>query len=765
MLRELFTTALSCAILPSLLTAANLVGTVTDADGKAVPSARIQVEGKRLGTLSNPAGTFTLANLADGPYSITVTAIGYAKKTVAVTLPLADTLRVRLEPRSYLSGDVVVTGSRADEQTPVSATTVQAEEIQKVFVGQDAAFVLSRTTPSLISYSESGTGFSNYGQFRLRGIDQTRVNITLNGVPLNDMIDQGVFFSNFTDFANSVQSVQVQRGVGTSANGTASFAGSIDFRSADLSTAKPKAELQLSGGSFGTIRTSAEIYTGKQDNGFSWYAKYSAFSSDGYREHSGTDAWSFFLSGEYATENHLFKLTGFSGRTASQLAYIPVQKSVIEQNPRANPVWSNDRDDFGQQFLQLQHTAVLSEKTTLTSSVYYGGAGGDFPFGYPLNDEATLWEQINYPLRNDHFGAQSTADIAFTDDIRLVAGAHLMTFRRENRENIVPYANAPYYRDKTVKDEVSGFAKMYYTAGSFTFFGDIQLRNVVLTFTPDTAFLGSNAAIPSRSWLFFNPRVGATYSFTPQQEAFVSFGRTSREPTRFDILGGVSQINTDNLASVQNQNSISPETVNDVELGYRHRSSSFEFSANAFAMFFQNEIAAIGERIQFVQLRKNAPSSRRVGLEAEWNLQLTPWLGWSGNATLMDASVSEFRPQGADTVYRNVRPVLTPSVMAATEIVWTPLSDLSISANGRYVGEQFLELTNRPDVVAPSFFVAGATLRYRLSPLAEVSLLVDNVFDTRYYTYGEAQQGANGLVPAYFVQPPRNIFLTTRITL
>jgi iron complex outermembrane receptor protein len=231
---------------------------------------------------------------------------------VALAQNAEDSLRVeQLE-------EVTISAVRAAEDAPVAQVTVNRKTIERQFFGQDGAFLLENLSPSLVSYSESGTGLSNYGQMRLRGIDQTRINITLNGVPLNDMIDQGVFFSNFVDFGNSVESVQIQRGVGTSSNGVSSYAGSINFESISLANAKPSAELQFTGGSFNTLRASAEVSTGLQENRTAFYARVSRIQSDGYRYNTSTAANSLFFSGAYFGKKHAFKFTGFAGQSQNE---------------------------------------------------------------------------------------------------------------------------------------------------------------------------------------------------------------------------------------------------------------------------------------------------------------------------------------------------------------------------------------------------------------------------------------------------------------
>ena len=350
---------------------------------------------------------------------------------------------------------------------------------------------------------------------RLRGIDQTRINITLNGAPLNDMVDQGVFFSNFTDFGNSVESVQLQRGVGTSTNGTASYAGSINFESLRLQGAKPSAELQLVGGSFDTYRVSAEVFSGENDKNMSFYGRYTKTLSGGYKFNSGTNSDSYFFSGGYFGEKDVVKLTGFVGQTRNELAYLPVALQDIEIEPRTNYLDPNDEDDFGQQLVQLEYTRLFNQKMHLTSSVYYGGAGGDFPFTF--DDGTGSLTQLNFYLKNDHVGFMSYLNYDNLD-LNLTAGIHGYTFKRINEEATAPDFANPYYRDKTQKNEISAFAKASYELNKLTLYGDVQVRSVWLDFDPDVEFLMGSGVNPvpdidARQWTFFNPKIGFTYRF------------------------------------------------------------------------------------------------------------------------------------------------------------------------------------------------------------------------------------------------------------
>lgn len=665
----------------------------------------------------------------------------------------ADTLAVELE-------EINISAIRALPDEPVTATTIDRKSIERNFQGQDGAFLLEQLSPAIVTYSESGTSLSNYGQMRLRGIDQTRINITLNGVPLNDMIDQGVFFSNMIDFGNSLQSVQVQRGVGTSTNGVASYAGSVNFESPALTGSHPYANIELTGGSFNTFRASAEVATGLQENKTSFYARVSHIRSDGYRRHTGTDANSIFFSGGYFGAKHSLKFTGVAGRSRNDLAYIPVDLSDIKQDPRTNYVSENDIDDFGQWLAQLQHTWRFTNRQFLSTTLYYGGAGGDFPAGYT---DSTGFVQINYPLYNNHFGLISNYSLQ-TEDLRsrVNLGLHAYTFRRRNVEYIVPNQIDPYYDDRSQKDEVSIFGKWNRRFGALQVLADVQLRAVKLSLSPDEVYLGQPVMVPDRDYFFINPKLGVSYDLNQEWQIYTSYGRSGREPTRFDILGS-TQINTSNIDNVINTNSIDPEFVNDFEAGLRFRGDRLSFQANAFYMQFENEIAPIGVYIPeaFVQIYKNQESSYRLGAELELNWQILEKLSLYTQSAFLRARISSYQPENQDVIYEDVTPILSPELNIRLGATYQVLNTLRVSGEYRYLSSSFLELTNQPGLTVPSSSVFNMTLSWQFWREHELRVQLNNITDELYYTYGAP--GSSGNEPAYFVQPPRHLYLSLNL--
>lgn len=657
--------------------------------------------------------------------------------------------------------EVTVVSTRAAQDGAVSQVTIDRKEIERIYFGQDGAFLLERLSPSIVSYSESGTGLSNYGQMRLRGIDQSRINMTLNGVPLNDMVDQGVFFSNFVDFGNSVQSIQIQRGVGTSTNGVASYAGSIDFESISLLQQKPSAELQFTGGSFGTARTSAEVNTGLLENRTAFYAKYTYLQSDGYKYNTGTRANSIFLSGGYFGNKNVVKFTAFAGRSQNGLAYAAVNDSDIANDPRTNYVSANDVDYFGQYLLQLQHTYKFNSRLALTSTVYNGGAGGDFPAGFiDSSNTSTFFTQINYPLYNNHTGVMSNLRYQFNDNKTVLnTGIHAYTFKRRNIEYIIPLREKPYYEDSSNKNELATFAKLEHKIDDLALFADVQFRLVNLAFTADPDVLSTTPNIPVRQYAFVNPKVGATYQLNRKNQVYLSAGRSGREPTRVDVLGTFS-INDFNLPQVEDVNSIQPEFVNDLELGYRFASRKFNLVINGFYMQFENEIAPIGAFVPegFVQLRLNQQSSYRAGVELVGTYNILKNLAFDAQATYLNAKISAYSPADTNSVYNDVTPILSPELDLMGTLRYAPISELSFSVSGRFLSKSYLELTNNERFTVPQSLIFNTAVNWNFYKQHALSIQVNNITNQLYYTSGAVS--ADGLQPAYYVQAPAHVYAT-----
>lgn len=661
---------------------------------------------------------------------------------------------------------ILVNVSRSAVNDPVTNTTITSAKIGEQFVGQDPQFFLQNAVPSLVAFSESGTGFANYGSFRLRGMDQTRVSITLNGVPLNDMIDQGVFFSNVNDVLNSTSSVQIQRGVGSSDIGTASYAGSLSFETIAETQTTPSAEIQLGGGSFGLLRASAAVHTGLMDGAWNVNARFTTFTSDGYRKNTATTSQTVYVDGSYKDEFGKFQVVAILGNSQNGLGYYAVPKPIAVTEPTTSFNDVNDADNFGQRLLQLLYTSNLSSSTTGSFSVYVGGAGGDFVAGY--RDTANVLTQINYPLYNTHVGAIATVRTMLTDHVLLTGGIHAYTFRRKNLEQVMPDKAASYYSDKTQKNEITGFVKAGYTTGSFQFTADVQVRSVGLEFErPIPVNPAFTSEFPTHTFVFVNPKVGATYTMSEEYSAYVSFGRIVREPTRYDLLGS-TQITDANAFVLLTPNTVKPEYVHDFEVGVRANTSWLRATLNGYVMQFSNEIAPIGPYIEqgFVQLRKNVASSSRSGVELEATANVLPWLQLNTQTSVMQSNVAEYAPEntGSTEVFNNVEQVLSPTLVSTIAAEFKPLANLSVTIQAKHVGKQFLDLSNNPTLVLDAFTVLDARVQWKVGNVTLLAM-VNNLTDELYASNGTTTFYEGNTVPALFIQAPLSVVGQVQVSL
>ncbi|MFT5618829.1 MAG: iron complex outermembrane receptor protein [Arenicella sp.] len=705
-----------------------VTGEVQDDLGESLPGVTISQKGTTNQTITDINGKFSLEIEGNEPVVLVFNFGGSPiEKQVYPSNPYLGKIRIDSNPNSYSLDELVIESIRMGEKVPITQKTWQKEQIEEIYFGQEIPMLLSRM-PS-VNVSADGGNYSGYTYLRLRGIDQTRINVTLNGVPLSEPEDQGIYFSNFTDFANSIQSVQVQRGVGTSTFGTASYAGSINFESVDLEDSKPSAELQTGYGSFQSYRVSAEAKTGLLPNKFALYTRASLSGSGGYRNHSGNESNSIFMSGGYFGDRDIVKLTAFSGRIQSEMAYLATQVSDIEIDPKTNYLTEDEHDDFRQDFIQLQYTHEFNSNWVITNSFYYIHIDGNYDIGYPLGNQYIL---ENLALKSDLFGLQSTV-VYSRNSFKFYGGGNANTFKRNHFYSAKPNTSTALYSNNGIKREASAFAKFQYEIRKFNFFVYLQGRVAEFDYEPDQ---NANITVNKARWSFFNPKAGFSYQITPKLQSYVSIGRTSREPTRTDIFGAYDDLNSTNISEIGGLEAVKPETVTDLEVGYKWKSTKIYANLNAFFMEFRNEITPIGALNQFgIPLRKNVAESYRRGLELDLGWEITENLTFSHNSAFVKAQIKEHTSEIDGQTYRNVRPLLTPkwTINNSLQYKWKVLD---FGLDGRYVSESFLDSNDDDRFVTPNYFLLDFRTTINFAKKHQFTIFVNNIFDETYFTNG-----------------------------
>ena len=741
-----------------------LEGVVVDRSGAPVEGASVAVKGE-VGAVTAVDGTFSLT-LEPGEWEIEVSHPAFRTLRHSLTVVSAVSgVRIELAPAMSVSESITVTGVRAGDEVPVTARNMDREEIEELSFGQDVPQLL-QNTPSVTWYSDSGIG-SNYSYLSLRGIQQTRLSMTFDGAPLNDPAESAVYFNNFQDFTSAVDSIQVQRGVGTSSVGAPAYGGSVNFASAGFSPA-PGGDARITLGSYETIRASAGFQSGLFLDRFNVSGRASFSRTDGYRDSSGSEHFTFFLNAGWQGEKSTLKLVSFSGQEESQLAYLAVDPQTLAENPRFNPLGEEDRDSFGQDFVQLQYTRELGTATALTASLYYNGADGWFQL---WDDPVAQANLLRFGIDQSFVGSMVTVTTG-TERFTGTFGAHYTDFEGDHTLHI---ADERLYLNTGFKKIANAFAKAEYWVGPWLLFGDLQLRWAEFEYE-------GNVDLGSIDWTFFDPKVGARRVLTPSLSLYASLGQAQREPTRMDLLLG-----EDDATIPHDLESVRPERVVDLELGVNYNTQRVALQANLFWMDFDDEIALSGELSAIgLPLRRNVDESYRRGVELDLRWIVAPHWTLTNSTTLSRNRIQEwtqfydvydFSGAWIDTeavAHHDVPPLLTPEVVINQGVEWESGS-WAAAAVGRYIAESHLDNTGSDDFMAPSYFNldlrASLVLhKWRAVGRPKITLHLNNALDDdrqypsgysyQYFTRGPGGGQELDGIPYYYPLASRNFVVT-----
>ena len=657
---------------------------------------------------------------------------------------------------------VRVTAIRGHE-APISQTTISRAELQREYTGQETPILLQKA-PGITAYAESGSG-SNYSYMRMRGIDQSRINITLDGIPLNEPEDEALYFSNFPDFANSIASVQVQRGVGSSTPGVASYAGSVNFESIPIAGVRRGGRLQLTRGAFNTSRGSFEAQSGLTSAGVAGYVRGSAQHTDGYRFNSGNSSRSAFASGGWFGSRDVVKATLLAGISSNQQAYLATPLSVLNREPRDNPFGNSAslavNDRFHQDLLSVAWTHALSPALSAATTAYGFDAGGwyDYPTG-----NGDLSDAYHYGLHSRWGGVISSLDWT-GNDASASAGVHVSRYARDHWMGQRPDMETRYYDNTGYKGEQSAFARGSVTRGRTTVYGDVQLRFAQFRYAPTA---GSGVAPADVSWSFLNPKAGVRVRISDALSMYASAGINGREPTRADMFAGADDVDSVTAHSVFPLTRVHPESARDLEAGVDWTRPSLQAHANLFLMQFHDEIAPIGQISELgYELRKNVTSSVRRGVEADLAWEVLPRLAVIATASVLDARIADYTDDATGQSYHDVTSVMSPKLVSGHGIRAALTDWLSLDLDGRFTSRMMLTNTDDPRFVVPASWYADGALTFSVGGQS-VLVAVRNLFDDRVYTGGypgplAGSNDVDAMEPYYYTLAPRNVTVSARI--
>lgn len=791
--------AIAIALLLPFLAAAQITISGTISDGQtheALPGATISIKNTNNQTQTDANGRYQLELAEPGSYSITVSYIGYRPATAKVNATKSATVNMALSPNTVLTEEVNVSATRATSKSPTAFTNLYKKDIEKNNTGRGFEYLLEQT-PSTVVTSNAGTGVG-YTSIRVRGSDPTRINVTLNGIPMNDAEDQGVYFVDLPDLASSVDNIQIQRGVGTSTNGAGAFGASINIQTTTRHDSA-YAELNNSAGSYGTIKNTVNVGSGLLGNHFTFDGRLSRMNSDGYIDRAFSKLKSYFLSGAYYGKHNVLRLNVFSGYEQTYQAWDGVpQDSVLKGNRRYNELgymdttgtyYKNQTDNYTQNYYQLLYDHQLSDKLSFSGALHYTRGSGyyeeyknaDSVKFYGLTPKIVAGNKIETTdlvrrlwLDNDFYGLTYNLNYNASGKLNLKLGGAYNEYRGRHFDNIqwseenlsIP-PDYEYARNNARKTDFNVFARAEYHLGDkLLLYGDLQLRHIYYNFFGYDRNL--NNVQQNATLNFFNPKAGITYNLNNYSNVYASVAIGNHEPNRNDFTNSTPQSRPE------------PEHLTDFEAGYRLHRDAFSVGINGFYMLYKDQLVLTGSLNDVGEaIRTNIPDSYRAGIELSGGVKLTSNLNWMLNATLSRNKVKNFTQYLYNddtgnydaTVYDKTDIAYSPNFIGASTLSWQPFKSTELAFITKYVGSQYLDNTSTLSRSLDAYFVNDVRLNYSFKfkgvKNVGVGLLINNIFSKKYQsdgaTYPDIEGGQVVNNNYFFTQAPINFLASLNI--
>ena len=664
---------------------------------------------------------------------------------------LQDTTKIQALEQVYLNG------VRVAADSPITHSNLTKQDLAKRNLGQDIP-VLLNYLPGVVTTSDAGAGVG-YTGIRVRGSDATRVNVTINGIPYNDSESQGTFWVNLPDFASSIESLQLQRGVGSSTNGSGSFGASLNIDT-DRSSKEAYAQIANSYGSFDTRKHSVKFSTGLLNDRVEISGRVSNITSDGYIDRASSDLKSYFLQGSYKTDNTFIKALVFGGREVTYQSWFGIDEQTLSTNPTFNPAGmysdedgtvrfhQNQVDDYDQDHYQLIWNERYNNNWSTSATLNYTKGSGffeeykedaalDFHGLLPVEINGQVEEASDLVrrrwLENNFYALSANANYK-DENWDTTTGVFYSYYQGLHFGEVIwatnftgPNLGDRYYSGTGDKHEFTTFSKASYKINnSWSVFGDLQMRIV----NYKTAGLTSDKVnmVVDEQYEFFNPKFGASYSLNQGNQLYVSYGRASREPRRSDFEQGV----------------FTPEILDDYELGWRFTGENNTLSANLYYMDYKDQLVLTGQLDDSGGfIRETSGNSYRAGLEVEGDFRVLQQLHVRPNIALSSNKNKDYTTsRDGELVNLGTTNIsFSPSFIAGNSIDYSPTQNLQIALLSKYVGEQYLGNIDSQTSKLDAYFLNDFSVNYTITNLSFAKSLVlqglvNNIFDVKYISNG-----------------------------
>lgn len=779
-------------------------------DQSGLPGATIRFDDNRSVISTNNSGSYQV-KLKEGEHQMTVSFIGYQDTTITLLLRENKVLNIELRERAFLQDEVLVEATRANTNSATTFTNFSKKEIEDLNLGQDLPVLLNQT-PSIVTTSDAGAGVG-YTGLRIRGSDGTRINVTVNGVPINDAESHGVFWVNMPDLASSTESIQIQRGVGTSTNGAAAFGASINMQTTTLKE-KAYGEIANSFGSFNTRKHTVQFGSGLINNKYAFDGRLSKISSDGYIDRASSDLQSYYLSGAYYGNKTIVKAISFGGNEKTYQSWYGTPESRIK-NDRAgmlehatnegysqerienllnsgrtynNYLYDNQTDNYAQDHYQLLIAHEFNKKLTANLAFHYTRGKGyyeeyrsdddfsDYGLSDPVigNDTITSTDLIRRRWLDNHFGGLTYSfDYKASQKLSLTLGGGYNRYEGDHFGEIIWSEIATnssirerYYDNKGKKRDFNSYLKADYALSeNLTAFTDLQIRTIdYSTFGKDN---DQRIIDVDESFTFFNPKAGLNYRIDAITSAYVSYSVSNREPVRNDFID----------APVGEKPK--HEQLNNLELGIQVNDKDYFFHANLFHMDYKNQLVLTGELNDVgSSIRQNVENSYRAGIEVSAGITISKKLSLSGNMTMSRNKIEAYDDYlydyiSGETIITKIEDAdisFSPNFIAASTIEYRPIKNMTIALLTKHVGQQFLDNTQSNDKRIDAYLVNDIRLNYVVKDILfkemNFTLLINNAFNELYssngYTYS---YGLGEVITENFYYPQAGTNFLAGITL
>ncbi len=791
---------LTLTVLSTAEAQSRIKGTVTGKEGDSLTGVNIGIIDSYKGSYSDTKGRFSIGGLRPGTYTLKATHVGHKDLRRKVELDSGTTrIELKMKEKELMTEKVTVSGTRVDERDPIPTSTVERARIAEENLAQDMPYVLEHT-PSAVATSDAGTGVG-YTDLRIRGSAPSRINVTINGIPLNDAESQGVFWVDLPDLAASTDDIQIQRGVGSSTNGAGAFGATVNIKTTQYNEA-PYASTSHSYGSFNTRKHNVRFGTGLIGEHWSFEGRLSRIKSDGFIDRAFSDLSSYYFSGSYSTDKSAIRFITFSGKETTYQAWYGMPKASLDTNRTFNPYdYENETDNYTQTHYQLHYDQWISPELDMDLSLHYTKGAGYFEQykGDDHNNSIPSAGKVslqNYGLKpvelgdttirrtdlvqqrwldNDFYGLTYAFNYEPTPNLNLTLGGAWNQYLGDHYGKVVwarYMSNGSkghrFYDNDALKTDFNSFLKAKYQIDEhWRLFGDLQYRRVSYAYKgidQEGAPLHQLA-----EYAFINPKGGISYRMKNGDRIYTSYARGSKEPNR-----------TDHVDAPPNSRP-KAEHLNNYELGYEHKGQDHAVNLNLYYMDYKDQLVQTG-KVNDVgrSIRVNVPDSYRRGaeLQAGWRpfgpLDLTLNATYSQNRIeKFTEFVDDFDEGGQRKIERkNTTIAFSPQWIGAGRVEYTLLKQkkkerghqLSLKWDGKYVGEQYIDNTGSEERKLGAYFVQDLSLNYDLQGFLteriELRFRVKNLFDTeyvseawsyRFYSGGQFQHSAG-----YFPQAGRH---------